>query len=137
MKNISNCSLLKFYLECSKSDELSNAKVFISRPQSEQGHHCFVTIFSLLQIMQIFSQKVLIFFLFLHKNICCGYSENYKKKCCLYNICFQGEIRKIFCGYPLLSGALIPQYPIIRYLNSEGTDQLHRKADCSGSSLSV
>ena len=23
-----------------------------------------------------------------------------------HNMCFHGEIRKIFCGYPLLSGAL-------------------------------
>ena len=35
-------------------------------------------------------------FLFLHENICCG----------THNICFRGEIRKILCGYPLLSVAM-------------------------------
>ena len=39
-----------------------------------------------------FSSKVLIFFLFIHENICCGYS--------LEAPCFHGEIRKILSGYP-------------------------------------
>ena len=52
---------------------------------------------------------MLISFLFLHKNICCGYlleaprlgaSNEY------HNICFCGEIRKILYGYPLLSVAM-------------------------------
>ena len=27
-----------------------------------------------------------------------------------HNICFHGEISKILCGYPLFSGAMIPEY---------------------------
>ena len=44
---------------------------------------------------------MLISFLFLEENICCGYSLEAP-----HNICFRQEIRKIFCGYPLLSVAM-------------------------------
>ena len=70
-----------------------------------------------------FNPKVLIFFLFLHENIYCGYSleapyqgasNEYPQhmfsgrltKALLmstHNICFRGEIRKIFTIYPPLS----------------------------------
>ena len=39
----------------------------------------------------------MISFLFLHENICCGYSLEAPR-----NICFRREIRKFLCGYPLL-----------------------------------
>ena len=70
-------------------------------------------------------QKVLIYFLFLHENICCRYSlevpqwgtsNEYPQYTCTlswrnaeglqmstHNICFCGEKRKIFSWYPLLS----------------------------------
>ena len=53
--------------------------------------------------------KVLIFFLFLHKNICCGYSLEVPRQGAsneYHNICFHGEIRKIFTGYPPLSRSM-------------------------------
>ena len=46
-----------------------------------------------------FNQKKLIFFLFLHKNIHCGYSLEVPRHFC-------GEIRKIFTLYSLLSKAM-------------------------------
>ena len=51
----------------------------------------------------LFRRKVLNFFLFLHKNICCRYSVEATHEVLLmstHNICFCGEIRKILCGYP-------------------------------------
>ena len=45
-----------------------------------------------------FSPKVLIFFLFLHEKICCGYSLEVPQRGAsneYHNICFRGEIRKI------------------------------------------
>ena len=56
-----------------------------------------------------FNRTVLIFFLFLHENICCGYSLEAPWQGAsneYHNICFCGGVRKIFCGYPLLSGAM-------------------------------
>ena len=53
-----------------------------------------------------FNPKVLTFFLFLHENICCGYSLEAPHRGIsneYHNICFRGEIRKIFTGYPPLS----------------------------------
>ena len=52
-----------------------------------------------------FIRKMLTSFLFLHENICCGYSLEAPQQGAsneYHNICFHGEIRKI-CGYPLLS----------------------------------
>ena len=52
---------------------------------------------------------MLISFLFLHENICCGYSLEAPRRGAsneYHNICFRGEIRKIICGYPLLSVAM-------------------------------
>ena len=52
---------------------------------------------------------MLISFLFLHENICCGYSLEAPRQGAFneyHNICFHGEIRKILCGYPLLSVAM-------------------------------
>ena len=54
--------------------------------------------------------KLLISFLFLDENICCGYSLEAPRRGAsneYHNICFHWEIRKILCGYPLLSVALI------------------------------
>ena len=36
-----------------------------------------------------------------------------------HNICFCGEIRKLLCGYPLLSVAMVPHFMIvlISYIN--------------------
>ena len=48
-----------------------------------------------------FNQKVLMFFIFLHKNICCGTHLKCLTEALLmstHNICFHGEIRKH--GYP-------------------------------------
>ena len=49
---------------------------------------------------------MLISFLFLHENICCGYSLEAPRRG-TSNVypqhMFPGEIRKILCGYPLLS----------------------------------
>ena len=56
-----------------------------------------------------FDPKVLIFFLFLHKNICYGNSLEVPHRDAsneYHNICFRGEIRKIFTGYPPLSRPL-------------------------------
>ena len=49
-----------------------------------------------------FIRKMPIFFLFLHENICYGYSLEAP-----HNVCVFGEIRKILCGYPLLSVAML------------------------------
>ena len=57
----------------------------------------------------LFSAKKYYFFLFLHKNICSGYSIEALIEALLmstHNICFHGEIRKIFTYYPLLSRAM-------------------------------
>ena len=60
--------------------------------------------------MVLFSSgKVLISFLFLHENICFGYSLEAPRRgasMSTHNICFHGEIRKILYGYPLLSVAM-------------------------------
>ena len=54
-----------------------------------------------------FIRKMLISFLFLHENICCWYSlEAEALLMSTHNIGFRGEIRKILCGYPLLSVAM-------------------------------
>ena len=56
-----------------------------------------------------FSWKVLIFILFVCKSIPCWYSLEAPHKALLmstHNICCCGEIRKIFWGYPLLSGTV-------------------------------
>ena len=52
---------------------------------------------------------MLISFLFLDKNIGCGYSLEAPRRGTsneYHNICFRQEIRKILCGYPLLSVAM-------------------------------
>ena len=56
-----------------------------------------------------FNPKVLIFSLFLYENLYCGFLN----KCLIkalpmstYNICFHGEIKKIFIRYAFLSGAM-------------------------------
>ena len=49
---------------------------------------------------------MLISFLFHNENICCGYSlevPRWGTSNEYHNICFHYEIRKILCGYPLLS----------------------------------
>ena len=51
-----------------------------------------------------FNRKVPMFFLFLHENICCGYSLECLDEVLLmsiYNINFHGEIWKILCEYPM------------------------------------
>ena len=53
----------------------------------------------------------LVSFLFLNKNICCGYSLEAPRRgeallMSTHNICIRWEIRKILCGYPLLSVAM-------------------------------
>ena len=53
---------------------------------------------------------MLISFLFLDENIYCGYSlevPQWDASNEYHNICFRREIRKILCGYPLLSVAMI------------------------------
>ena len=53
---------------------------------------------------------MLISFLFFHQNIYCGYSLEAPRRALLmstHNICFRAEIRKILCGYPLLSVAMV------------------------------
>ena len=53
---------------------------------------------------------MLISFLFLDENIYCGYSLEvlqWDASNEYHNICFRREIRKILCGYPLLSVAMI------------------------------
>ena len=50
-----------------------------------------------------FNQKVLLVFLFFYENICCGTSMSTHNKGFHREI----EIRKILCGYPLLSVAMI------------------------------
>ena len=53
------------------------------------------------------------YFLFLHQNICCRYSLEAPHSDTpneYHNICFSGEIRKILCGYPFLSGAMMDPY---------------------------
>ena len=55
------------------------------------------------KMLFFFNQNVLIFFLFLHKNVCSVYSlEAPCQGACkeYHNICFHGEIRKIFIWYP-------------------------------------
>ena len=47
---------------------------------------------------------MLISFLFLHGNICFGYSLEAPHRC------FHGEIRKVLCGYPLLSVPMLWNY---------------------------
>ena len=49
-----------------------------------------------------FYGKVVIFFLFLHKNICCGYSLEAPHGASneYHTIWFPGEIRRLLCGYP-------------------------------------
>ena len=62
------------------------------------------------QIGVFFIRKMLISFLLLHENICCRYSLEEPQQGAsneYHNICFPGEIRKILCGYPLLSVAMI------------------------------
>ena len=52
---------------------------------------------------------MLISFLFLNENICYGYSLEAPRRGAsneYHNICFRREIRKILCGYPLLSVAM-------------------------------
>ena len=52
---------------------------------------------------------MLISFLFLNENICCGYSLEAPRRGAsneYHNICFRREIRKILCGYPILSVAM-------------------------------
>ena len=41
-----------------------------------------------------------------------------------HNICFRGEIRKIFCGYPHFSGALKYVRSIDRYYSNSSSDIL-------------
>ena len=64
------------------------------------------------QVHNTFSiQKVLIFFLFLCKNLCCGTHSKHLSEALLmstHNIPFHREIRKIIlCGYHHLSGAML------------------------------
>ena len=53
-----------------------------------------------------FIRKMLISFLFLDENICCGYITE-ALLMSTHNIRFLREIRKILCGYPLLSVAML------------------------------
>ena len=55
-----------------------------------------------------FIRKMLITFLFLDETICCGYSLEALMS--THNICIRREIRKILCGYPLLSVAMLILY---------------------------
>ena len=60
-----------------------------------------------------FNQKVLIFFLFLHKNICCEYSLEAPRRSTsneYHKICFHGKT----CGYPLLSEAMAIMYAFVQ-----------------------
>ena len=45
-----------------------------------------------------------------------------------HNICFRGEIRKILCGYPLLSVAMICSIVILLYItqNKKGKTGMHK-----------
>ena len=83
----------------------------------EKKKQCFILFFSLRSPLSIatdkalfFIQKMLISFLFLHENICCGYSleaPRWGASNEYHNICFRGEIRKLLYGYPLLSVAML------------------------------
>ena len=59
--------------------------------------------------MLFWAEKYLYFFLFLHKNMCCGYSleesqwDTFKE---YQNVCFCGEIRIVLYGYFFLSGTM-------------------------------
>ena len=61
-----------------------------------------------------FNRKMLISFLFLHENICCWYSLEAPRLGAsneYHKVCFHGEIRKILCGYLLLSVAMLRKTP--------------------------
>ena len=56
---------------------------------------------------------MLISFLFLHENICYEYSLEVPQRGAsneYHNICFHAEIRKLLCGYTLLSVAMESRY---------------------------
>ena len=68
-------------------------------------HAIFITTDKVL----FFIRKMLISFLFLQENICCGYSLEAPRRGAsneYHDICFRGKIRKILCEYPLLSVAM-------------------------------
>ena len=71
------------------------------------------------------SEKMLISFLFLNENICCGYSLEAPQRGAsnaYHNICFRGEIWKILYGYLLLSvampGLLVPVISVFTFHSS-------------------
>ena len=70
-------------------------------------------------------------FLLLHKNIGCGYSLEVPEALLMstHNKCFCGEIRKILCGYHLLSGAM----PVV--LKNKITELVWRSTDCNSDIL--
>ena len=75
-------------------------------PQLSQLFGYLFSVYPYLQIQNFFNQKLLIFFLFLNENICCGYSLEVPwlgSSNEYHSICFCQEIRKIFSQYPLLS----------------------------------
>ena len=67
------------------------------------GHCRFLVNKSEKKIDKIVNTKVLMFFLFLHENICCGYSLEVPHRGTSNEYpqhSFHGEIRKILSGYP-------------------------------------
>ena len=84
---------------------LFHAHILWIIPDNESRHKCI----ALDKALSSTKKKILIFFLFLHENLCCGYSleapqwgasDDYHK------ICFCGEIRKIFVWIHILSRAM-------------------------------
>ena len=65
-------------------------------------YHNGTSSWAYLLIRRLFQPKISIFFLFLDKNICYGYSLEVLLMS-THNICFRREIRKLFIWYPLLS----------------------------------
>ena len=71
---------------------------------------CPCDINSYQQIRRFFIRKILISFLFLHENICCGYSLEAPRRGAsneYHKHMFSWRNKKILCGYPLLSVAMI------------------------------
>ena len=84
-----------------------------------------------LQIGCFFKQKVMVFFLCLHKNVCCGFSLEAPLSEALlmstHNICFHGETREILMLIPLLCGAIeiMKWYLTSIYVHKRGSMRLY------------
>ena len=100
MSHLTGCTLFAKVsgLVC-QAERVNILQRIASRQQNEYAYssRCF------------FSWKILTF-LFFHENNCCGYSVQVLTEALLlskHNIRFYGEIRKMLCEYPLLSGAMM------------------------------